>query len=114
MLAAAAQAAGVAATKNAPTTLTEINIARTEPKKYAEHLKPMLKSFDGKKLQREGQVTLITQEGAAAVEEAIKFLESMKPLPATVALPAAAIRCDCGLVLLLLRRAPAALRSVAI
>ena len=27
-------------------------------------------------------MTLITQEGAAAVEEAIKFLESMKPLPA--------------------------------
>ena len=81
MLAAAASAAGTAALKNAMPTLVEINLARTDPKKYADFLRPMLEKFNGKKLDRPGQITLITQEGAAAVEDAIKFLEQAKPLP---------------------------------
>lgn len=82
MLAAAATNAKALATQNAKAALEEINLARKDPKKYTEHLKPMLQYFDGMKFLRPGQkITLITQEGAAAVEEAIKELEGMKPLP---------------------------------
>lgn len=40
----------------------------------------MLENFDGMLLKREGKVTLRTNEGRVAVEEAIKFLENQQPL----------------------------------
>ena len=60
--------------------LTEINLARGNPSSYAtypENLKPF---FNGKGYQPTGHLALTTQEGWAAVEDAIKFLRATKPL----------------------------------
>ena len=61
--------------------LSEINFARTSPAQYAEHLERMRPMFAGKELRRPGKPSLLTQEGAAALEEAIRFLRAAKPLP---------------------------------
>jgi hypothetical protein len=62
--------------------LTEINRARTEPQAYAEFLRDLRKDYQGDVYKRPGTSTLIyTIEGVAAVDEAILFLSSQKPLP---------------------------------
>jgi uncharacterized protein YkwD len=60
----------------------ELNLARTQPKRYAEFLVEMRQHFNGNRYQRPGQPFLITREGASAVNEAIRFLRSTEPLPA--------------------------------
>lgn len=61
--------------------LSALNQARTDPSGYAQTLKEKLQYFNGTKYKEPGQqVTLLTNEGAAAVEEAIRELESQKPL----------------------------------
>ncbi|MEO6392033.1 MAG: CAP domain-containing protein [Pyrinomonadaceae bacterium] len=62
--------------------LTEINLARANPAKYAAYLETMKKQFHGSTYQRPGRPGLTTNEGVAAVDEAIRFLKSAKPLPA--------------------------------
>jgi len=61
--------------------LDELNNARRNPQAYAASLKPMLTQFEGKRFHRAGRITLLTQEGKAAVQEAIVFLEKQKSLP---------------------------------
>jgi len=59
----------------------EINLSRTEPLIYAEYLKEFRKNFEGKFYRLPGMVTVIeTNEGVVAVDEAISFLVSQKPL----------------------------------
>lgn len=60
----------------------ELNTARTTPRSYASHLKDMRRYFYGKELRRPGDIVVLTKEGDAAVVEAIRFLENVKPLPA--------------------------------
>ncbi len=63
--------------------MEEMNQARTEPLIYAEYLKEFRKNFEGKFYRLPGTVIDVeTSEGVAAVDEAIKFLGSQKPLPA--------------------------------
>ena len=81
MIAKAAQQAKKESTKNAPGVLAEINSARTNPRAYAEHIMPMLRLFSGNVLQQPGRKDLITNEGVDAVNEAVQFLLSAKPLP---------------------------------
>lgn len=59
----------------------ELNIARQRPKELAEHIRAMRKHFQGTLMRREGQPSLQTKEGLAAVDEAIQFLERQQPLP---------------------------------
>jgi uncharacterized protein YkwD len=47
--------------------------------------------FNGNHLERPGQPVLVTQEGVAAVDEAIRFLRSTEPIPA--------LKCSRGLSL---------------
>ena len=61
--------------------LAEINAARANPRAYAMYLKEWLDHFDDKLLRLPHETALITREGSAAVEEAIDFLESARPLP---------------------------------
>lgn len=62
--------------------LTETNLARRDPAAYAAHLERMLPLFDGFVLRRPGNpVGLRTNEGAAAVREAIAYLRAQRPLP---------------------------------
>jgi uncharacterized protein YkwD len=60
--------------------LDELNLARTFPAQYAELLAEMRPFFNGTRLERPGEVILVTQEGISAVDEAIYFLRSTKPL----------------------------------
>lgn len=62
--------------------LNELNLARTNPKRYAEFLSELRRHFNGNHLERPGEVILVTQEGVAAVDEAISFLRSTAPLSA--------------------------------
>ncbi len=62
--------------------VAEINLARSDPKAYSVFLEELLPYYDGKNFKRpEEEMTLITREGKAAVEEAIAFLRSAEPLP---------------------------------
>jgi uncharacterized protein YkwD len=62
--------------------LDELNLARTDPKRYAGFLAELRPYFNGNHLHRPGQPILITKEGVAAVDEAIDFLRTTQPLPA--------------------------------
>jgi uncharacterized protein YkwD len=62
--------------------LAEINLARTEPLIYAGFLKDFRSHFEGKCYRLSDMTTVIeTNEGVVAVDEAINFLLSQKPLP---------------------------------
>lgn len=54
--------------------VVEMNRARTEPAGYASLLEEMLPRFRGRLYDRPDRVTIETQEGAAAVREAIAVL----------------------------------------
>ncbi len=57
----------------------EMNMARSNPKKYAElYIEPRIKEFNGKTYGG----TLLTFEGADVVKECVKFMSSQKSLPA--------------------------------
>lgn len=60
----------------------ELNQARAHPRQYAANLAALRKHFKGHELHRPGNVIIVTQEGVNAVDEAIAFLKSTKPLPA--------------------------------
>jgi uncharacterized protein YkwD len=55
--------------------ILEMNKVRTNPKKYAElYIQPRLRYFSGKNYSVPGQITIVTQEGAAAVNGCITAL----------------------------------------
>jgi uncharacterized protein YkwD len=60
--------------------LTEINQARVNPGTYATYLENLKPSFTGKEYKPTGRPALMTQEGWAAVDDAIKLLRATKPL----------------------------------
>lgn len=63
--------------------LEETNVARTQPHRYAEYLRELRGGFIGKGYRVPGSFNLVmTQEGVAAVEEAIDFLSRQRPVPA--------------------------------
>jgi uncharacterized protein YkwD len=61
--------------------LNEINEARAHPQVYASYLEKLKPMFSGKEYRRTGHPALITEEGWIAVEDAIKFLQTVQPLP---------------------------------
>ena len=55
--------------------ILEMNKVRTNPKKYAElYIQPRLRYYSGKNYSVPGQITIVTQEGAAAVNACIAAL----------------------------------------
>ncbi len=90
-LASIVTVAGAHAQEDAPTqaeylsdlenaVVAEINLARSDPKAYSVFLEELLPYYDGKNFKRPGdEMTRITREGAAAVEEALAFLQSAEP-----------------------------------
>lgn len=60
----------------------ELNAARTEPAAYARKARALRALFNGDRIERPGEIALVTQEGPAAVDEAIAFLGRQAPLPA--------------------------------
>jgi uncharacterized protein YkwD len=62
--------------------IQELNKARTDPPAYArEYLLPLRSLFHGKLLEYPGEVAIQTNEGVAALEEAIRVLSAAAPLP---------------------------------
>ena len=60
--------------------IAEINLARTEPKVYADFFAAYSRFFVGDELHEPGKTILMTREGKSAVNEAISFLRNQKPL----------------------------------
>lgn len=61
--------------------MDELNLARTRPREYASSLTELRRHFKGRDLHLSGNVIIETKEGVPAVDEAIQFLGSAKPLP---------------------------------
>jgi uncharacterized protein YkwD len=62
--------------------LQEMNAARTDPRAFAAHLLRYRDLFEGKRYRPEdANHFVVTQEGPAAVDEAIAFLHRQRPLP---------------------------------
>lgn len=60
--------------------INEINLARQNPKQYASFLEQQKPYYVGKFIKRPDEPTIITEEGVSAVDEAIRFLKSAKPV----------------------------------
>jgi len=58
----------------------EMSEIRVHPKAYARHLRELRRFFEGALWRRPGRIALRTVEGLAACDEAIAFLESVKPV----------------------------------
>ena len=58
----------------------EINLARTRPQEYATYLEELRPYFNGKTLQLPGRPGFATQEGVAALDEAVSALRQAQPL----------------------------------
>lgn len=58
----------------------EMSDARVRPKAYAKYLRELRPYFEGTLWSRPGRVPLRTEEGRAALDEAIAFLESARPV----------------------------------
>jgi len=55
--------------------ILEMNMVRTNPKKYAKlYIKPRLKFYNGKNYSEPGQIRIVTNEGASAVKGCITAL----------------------------------------
>ena len=62
--------------------VAELNAARTDPAAYAAKARALRALFRGDRIERPGEIAVVTREGPAAVDEAIAFLERQTPLPA--------------------------------
>ena len=61
--------------------LNEMNLARTNPKQYLKFLESQRPLFKGNRFERPGEIPIIKKEGVAALDEAIRYLRSAKPVP---------------------------------
>lgn len=60
----------------------EVNLARADPSQYGGFIEQWKAFYRGRRIERPGKLTILTAEGAPAVEEAIVFLRSIGPRPA--------------------------------
>jgi uncharacterized protein YkwD len=58
----------------------EMSDVRVRPKAYAKHLRELRDCFEGTLWKRPGRTPLRTEEGQAAYDEAIAFLETVSPI----------------------------------
>jgi uncharacterized protein YkwD len=60
----------------------EINLARTQPAEYAAFLEKLRPFYSGREFRRPGQSALLTEEGVAALDEAVRHLRAARPAAA--------------------------------
>lgn len=61
--------------------LDEVNLARTQPAKYAAFVEEWRQYYNGKRLVRPGRQPITTWDGIAALDECVNFLRTAQPLP---------------------------------
>lgn len=61
--------------------IREMNLARQNPALYASFVQELRSRMNGNVLVLPGHTRIRTKEGAAAVDEAIRFLQNAQPLP---------------------------------
>jgi len=61
--------------------IREMNLARQHPALYATFLRELRSKMSGNVLVLPGHTRILTKEGTAAVDEAIRFLQNAQPLP---------------------------------
>jgi uncharacterized protein YkwD len=59
----------------------ELNYARTNPQKYASVIEDLKQYYDGNLIKVPDKTPIRTREGVKAVDEAIRYLRSVQPLP---------------------------------
>ncbi len=59
----------------------QTNMARANPKEFAKHLENLRKYYSGSLLKVPGRVPVRTNEGVKAVDEAIRYLKKVNPVP---------------------------------
>lgn len=79
----AATAAVAAPSRFEEGVFTELNRFRSDPAAYADYLRDYRPRFEGKLLvsNDDSEIDIMTREGVAAVDEAIRDLRREKPLP---------------------------------
>jgi hypothetical protein len=60
---------------------SEVNLARSGPARYAEFLEQWKEYYRGKRIERPGKPTILTEEGVVPVEGAMVFLQSVGHRP---------------------------------
>lgn len=62
-------------------TIDEINLARANPSAYLKFLEKFKQYYRGKEIHYPDGNELVSNEGVAALDEAIAFVRTLKPLP---------------------------------
>ena len=58
-----------------------LNVARADPRAYADSVRAFRGLMRGDRIERPGEIAVLTREGVAAVDEAIAFLERQPAMP---------------------------------
>jgi uncharacterized protein YkwD len=77
---AAASDPGSSSPSSATAIVREMNVARTNPALYATYAEELRSRFDGRCLVLPGHGRIVTKEGSHAIDEAIHFLKTTRPL----------------------------------
>jgi uncharacterized protein YkwD len=80
LIAASMQTAARADDVSGSAVIREMNLARQNPAAYAGYIEEMRSQFNGRYLVLPGKTKIYTREGLGAVDEAIRFLRSARPL----------------------------------
>jgi uncharacterized protein YkwD len=67
--------------------IREMNLARQNPALYATYVEELRPHFNGQVLSRPGHANLFTKEGVHAIDDALRFLRSARPLQALTVSP---------------------------
>ena len=62
-------------------TIDEINLARSNPSAYIKFLEEFKKYYRGREIHYPDGLVIVSNEGAAPLDEAIAFMRLLKPLP---------------------------------
>lgn len=60
----------------------EMNLARTHPRQYADYLVELRQYYQGDLIEVPGEIAIQTREGVPGIDEAIRFLRTVEPVPA--------------------------------
>ena len=65
----------------------EMNLARTQPRHYAEYMVELRKYYNDDLIEEPGRIAIRTREGVSGIDEAIQYLQTVKPAPALIPSP---------------------------